>query len=291
MANAVQPAQQFTPEKAGVIMEAVIARGDLGQLSPEDRGRYYVRVCESVGLNPMTKPFEYLTLNGKLILYARKDATDQLRTIHGISVLELTETEREGVFVVTCKVQNRHGRIDCAKGAVTITGLKGDALANALMKAETKAKRRATLSICGLGWLDEGETETIPAQTKEMKRLPKKDARDIFEKLRKEVDASPSRAALSDWHEANAERIKVLPEDWEDILILRLQERMLDLQRGEPDCDADGVVWDEAGERPATAADFAQPKPANDGMDIPAAFDRRAKPNGEASYVDLIMAG
>ena len=39
--------------------------------------------------------------------------------------------------------------------------LKGDALANALMKAETKAKRRVTLSIAGLGWLDETELDTI----------------------------------------------------------------------------------------------------------------------------------
>jgi len=34
------------------------------------------------------------------------------------------------------------------------------------MKAESKAKRRVTLSICGLGMLDESETSTIPdAQT------------------------------------------------------------------------------------------------------------------------------
>jgi hypothetical protein len=43
-----------------------------------------------------------------------------------------------------------------------VGNLKGDALANALMKAETKAKRRVTLSIAGLGWLDETELETIP---------------------------------------------------------------------------------------------------------------------------------
>ena len=42
-------------------------------------------------------------------------------------------------------------------GVVSIAGLKGEALANAMMKAETKAKRRATLSICGLGWMDEVE--------------------------------------------------------------------------------------------------------------------------------------
>jgi hypothetical protein len=40
--------------------------------------------------------------------------------------------------------------------------LKGDALANALMKAETKAKRRVTLSLAGLGWLDETEIASIP---------------------------------------------------------------------------------------------------------------------------------
>jgi hypothetical protein len=34
---------------------------------------------------------------------------------------------------------------------------------NGLMKAETTAKRRATLSILGLGMLDETEIETIPA--------------------------------------------------------------------------------------------------------------------------------
>ena len=35
-------------------------------------------------------------------------------------------------------------------------------LANAQMKAVTKGKRRLTLSLCGLGWLDETEIETIP---------------------------------------------------------------------------------------------------------------------------------
>jgi hypothetical protein len=62
-------------------------------------------------------------------------------------------------------VQDKHGRTDIARGAVNISGLKGEMLANAMMKAETKAKRRATLSICGLGLLDEVEVETIPGAT------------------------------------------------------------------------------------------------------------------------------
>lgn len=146
----------------GEVLERVIVQGDLSKLTPEQKASYYMKVCESVGLNPLTKPFEYIVLNGKLTLYALRACTDQLRTIHKVSVEELTESEKAGVFIVTAKVRNAEGRTDIAKGAVNIANLKGDALANALMKAETKAKRRATLSVCGLGMLDETEVETIP---------------------------------------------------------------------------------------------------------------------------------
>jgi hypothetical protein len=53
------------------------------------------------------------------------------------------------------------GRTDAELGIVPIEGLKGDAKANAILKAITKAKRRVTLSMCGLGMLDESEVETI----------------------------------------------------------------------------------------------------------------------------------
>jgi len=151
------------PLEPGNIIEQVITAGNLQALSAEDRTRYYVEVCRSVGLNPMTQPFAYITLNGKMVLYALRGCTDQLRTNRGVSVEDMTETERDGVFIVTCKVKDKDGRTDMAKGAVPIANLKGEALANAIMKAETKAKRRATLSLCGLGMLDESELETIPA--------------------------------------------------------------------------------------------------------------------------------
>lgn len=157
------------------IMESVLIKGDLSKLTAEERNSYYRAVCASVGLNPLTKPLEYITLNGKLRLYALKDCTDQLRSIHGISVTDLAETDREGVFVVKAKVANAQGRTDVSTGAVNIQGLKGEALANALMKAETKAKRRATLSICGLGLLDETEVDDIPTSQKahvERSRVP-----------------------------------------------------------------------------------------------------------------------
>lgn len=151
-------------EKAALI-EQVLIKGDLSKLTQEERMQYYMRVCESVGLNALTKPFEYITLNGKLTLYALRSATDQLRAVHGVSVIDMDKETTDGVHIVTVKVQDAKGRTDMGTGAVSIAGLKGEALANGLMKAETKAKRRATLSICGLSLLDETEVETIPGAT------------------------------------------------------------------------------------------------------------------------------
>jgi hypothetical protein len=146
------------------LMEQVVVDGDLGKLSATQRLDYYRHVCESVGLNPFTKPFDYIRLNGKLTLYARKDATDQLRKIHGVSLSKPDVQYLDDLIVVTIEATDKDGRTDSDVGAVTIANLKGDAKANAIMKAITKAKRRVTLSIAGLGWMDETELETIPAQ-------------------------------------------------------------------------------------------------------------------------------
>lgn len=119
--------------------------------------QYYKSVCESLGLNPLTRPFAYISLNNKLTLYALKDCTEQLRKIHEVSIEIKSREAIEGVYVVTVLATNKTGRKDESVGAVAFENLKGEARANALMKAETKAKRRVTLSFCGLGMLDETE--------------------------------------------------------------------------------------------------------------------------------------
>ena len=144
------------------VLEQVLATGNIGALSVQQRVQYYGAVCEKLGLNPLTRPFQFLQLNGKTVLYATRDCTDQLRSNRTISTRIIARERVEDVWVVTAQAQTPAGRVDESIGAVTIAGLKGDALANALMKTETKAKRRVTLSICGLGFTDESELETIP---------------------------------------------------------------------------------------------------------------------------------
>lgn len=142
-------------------IEQVLIGGDLAKLSPEQRVSYYQAVCGSLGLNALTQPFAYITLNGKLTLYARKDAADQLRQLRGISISKPEIQFQEDWIIVTVEARDASGRSDSDVGVVSKKDMRGD-FGNALMKAVTKAKRRVTLSICGLGMLDETEVDTIP---------------------------------------------------------------------------------------------------------------------------------
>ena len=133
------------------IMESVIIKGDLSKLTPEERVRYYNEVCKSLGLNPLTRPFEFIVLNGKLQLYANRTCADQLRKINSVSLQIVSREVADDVLTIQVRASLPDGRCDEDLGAVAFPStLKGDNRVNAELKAVTKAKRRATLSICGL---------------------------------------------------------------------------------------------------------------------------------------------
>ena len=145
-------------------MEALVVGGDMSKLTPAQRVEVYMARCEAAGLDPRTQPFSYLSLQGKLTLYATKTATDQLVATRRLSV-QISDRKHMadvGLYEVVARVTFPDGRMVEDVGVVTIQGLRGDAAANAIMKAITKAKRRAILSACGLGMLDETEVGTIP---------------------------------------------------------------------------------------------------------------------------------
>ena len=142
------------------VLERVMIAGDLSKLEPNHRVLYYREVCKSLGLNPLTKPFQYIVLNGKLTLYATRTATDQLRALRGVSIDRIDQEEMAGLYTATVFGHDKTGRADSEVGVVDLANLKGEKRANGIMKAVTKAKRRLTLSLAGLGWLDETEVGT-----------------------------------------------------------------------------------------------------------------------------------
>jgi hypothetical protein len=154
--------QQLPSQHAGVI-DALVLGGDLSAMNNNQKVAYYTQFCHYLGLNPLTQPFRIMRFQGKEIMYATKDCTDQLRKRDDISIMDVHNELIEDVLYATVKGKNKEGRTDVEIGAVFIGGLRGEALANAHMKALTKGKRRLTLSLCGLGIPDESEIETIDA--------------------------------------------------------------------------------------------------------------------------------
>lgn len=136
--RAVAPRQAATQAPATLPTigpeERALLIGDLSQLTPDQRATLVTSVCASLGLNPLTQPFAYIVLNSKLTLYARKDCTDQLRTLHGISLRVSRPEVIEDILYVTANASTPAGRVDEDYGAVYVGGLKGEARANALLK-------------------------------------------------------------------------------------------------------------------------------------------------------------
>jgi len=164
-----QSIAQRTGDDADAVeaLERAVLVGDLARLTPIQRAAYYWRACKSLGLNPYTQPFRFLALKDRqtgqtrLILYVTRDATDQLRRMHGVSIDEVSIREDAGYIEATAHGHTPDGRQDTDIGTVLAPDKEWDR-PNARMKAVTKAKRRLTLSIVGLGWATEDEAMDLP---------------------------------------------------------------------------------------------------------------------------------
>jgi len=178
--RAVTPKQRET-------LRRLLMDKDASGLKPDELVWFNSWICERYGLDPWSCPVQFILLwNPKLrreILtpYYGKEAAEQLRSKHNVSITDLVESEdkERGIFSVKAFARMPDGRTDVAFGRLSLvkkaytdksTGerveagpLKGDDLANALMKCETKAKNRVTYSILKMGrFMDETEAETLP---------------------------------------------------------------------------------------------------------------------------------
>lgn len=170
--HAIAPMEHNIDDKS---LLSLVTDGDASKLNDAQKLAYYKARCEVAGLDYRAQPFAYIRLNGKLTLYALKACTDQLAAKHGIRCEILSQVTEEGIRVVTVRATAADGRQTDEIGAVAVKGLQGEALCNAYMKCATKAKRRATLAICGLGMLDETELDTIPSAKPEPKiQMPRR---------------------------------------------------------------------------------------------------------------------
>jgi hypothetical protein len=156
--------------------------GDLSKLTPADRTQYYLALCQSIGLNWLSRPFIVMkTQDGSMQWYATVGCAEQLRKRDRVSMRIVSrEHTADGMYIVTVEASTPDGRVEQAQGIVALAEprmvwkknaqgdsikveektssgepilvpLTGKARENAFLRCESKAKRRATLAICGLG--------------------------------------------------------------------------------------------------------------------------------------------
>ncbi|MCP4900187.1 MAG: hypothetical protein GY906_24715 [bacterium] len=164
------PSDDFTEEQINDILQ----QGDISNLDVTKRSRFLYRLAEKLKLDPFARPFDLIHVkkpdgSKKLIIYANKSASDQIRERDNLSVecleegpLVIGDHVDDSIYIFRVKISNPEGRTEFNVGAVSLAGLDGEDKANAIMKGWTKASRRATLGFAGLGFPDESEVGSIP---------------------------------------------------------------------------------------------------------------------------------
>lgn len=147
-------------------LQAAIS-GNLAKLSAEGQVKYYNALCKFTGLNPLGFPFEWITFQGKLKLYPKKECADQLRGVHKITAKIIERTFFDDICMVRVMSKMPDGREFESTGAVpyakTMPALER---CKALKVAETQAYRRGTFGLVGLGNLVDEDSETPPSIAK-----------------------------------------------------------------------------------------------------------------------------
>jgi hypothetical protein len=230
-------------------LESLVLRGDISGLTAAQKVQHYLGMCRILGLDAATQPLAYLRLSGKEVLYVTRGATDRLAAMHSLNreiidgpkVIDLAGTK---LVIAVCRATLPGGRYETATATLPLSDP-----ATVLMKAETKAKRRATLAILGLGLLDETEVDSIPgAQTVEP--APARPLVDLAHALSAIDEAETCEATVTAYRAAQDSLRRVVsldaPEAAEPLasLLAAAVERMTDLGLSLPPSKARAVVAD-----------------------------------------------
>ena len=136
----------------------VILTGDLRELTVYERTQWYVAYCRALGLNPLSYPVDYIpNKQGKMKPYINSVGIAQIRQNHKISTKIINQRREDDLYIVIARAIAPDQRYEDSTAVVPMPqNMPASDKAIAMMKAETKAKRRATLALVGLP-LDDGE--------------------------------------------------------------------------------------------------------------------------------------
>ncbi|MEM1370205.1 MAG: hypothetical protein AAGG02_19820 [Cyanobacteria bacterium P01_H01_bin.15] len=113
-------AQPNTPSLA---IAKAMSKGVLRTLTEVERLHYNLALCRSLGLNLLTRLFDYLVdeRSGRVSLYLNLAGVTQLRELRGISTRVVSRhTDEESLHYVTCLAEDLVGRKEEATAIVSL---------------------------------------------------------------------------------------------------------------------------------------------------------------------------
>ncbi len=155
----------LSAEQKTALINAYLRTGELQGFSDEMLNDIYAKECRRLNLDPFDRPFDVISFKkGSLRLYLTSKGNDTLAAIHNISRVTIHQPQ--------VRVVQKALLVYCQSEAILPAGRRQSAsaflpynevtLATDLMKIETKAERRATMKLMGIGALLEDDLSSIP---------------------------------------------------------------------------------------------------------------------------------
>ena len=144
------------------VLSSLVNENSMTKLTDAQRLAVVQSVCQHIGIPVELGGVQVLELNkGRHRLYFTAECADFLRHRHRVTCQTVNREVFEGMYLVTVRVSTPDGRGTEATGAVVWPTVPSGR-DNAIMKAETKAMRRATFKHIGLGiGLGEEDVEEV----------------------------------------------------------------------------------------------------------------------------------
>jgi len=153
------------PAIARAAVVHMLGTGDYSKLSDDQRAQLHLQMCTSLGVNPLTRPFEWIefydpeTRGKKLTLYPKSSLADQLSYVHRIRVRTVEEKMVGTLYKLVLEGTMPDGRSETNVAYLDMVDregkpLRGQRHGNGLMKARTKCKRRLIFGMVGMSMPD-----------------------------------------------------------------------------------------------------------------------------------------
>lgn len=148
-----------------IIISLLGGNGDISNHTYSEKKAIIIQICNSLGLRYETNPIHIYKRHdvGGEFIYVTKEGCAQLRHIYNININNIYVPKIiNNVLIVKASGENIYGRKSTELGSIFLSKeIKDEKLSWAILTATTKAKRRLTLCLSGLGLLADIEATEL----------------------------------------------------------------------------------------------------------------------------------